>query len=722
MDHSRVAVGIGQWMEWFSSILLLRCLYSDCGRGPCRIAVGRLHEVNRGFVALGCWLSLRILDFGCSQVGNFCPNSACPAEHTFLADSAEFCNFAWNVLGFGFIFEGILFVGAWVRWMAWLVDSMKQVETASPKYFWFFQKCRLSENWISMLERLAFCAVEKVQCWFQRRFVVHVGSLNGLGCKVQVEAFDPKYVSRHCVKKRSLWKFGSFGRVVVPGKQLKEILEFLMTLLLCHGIEPNPGPIEVVVSSCNVQSPNGVWSLLDYVARDSRLNVVAIQEVRMNERELETFRRAAKRRGYKLFCVVGRPTVARWGHRRECGGVCYLVDSRLQAREQVTKTGESLQLLGIWLEDWFFGNCYAPPDAVHRHHDPRQELAEFFEEALIEGGIDGRWLLMGDCNEEPGEGISELFEAHRGHVLGVGRSTRWDGDREVDWFATNSVAQVSRPTWEEVHIADHLLIRTVVACRDRELQSGFLKTGPVWKRPASVSRQDWLTLLVDCYSLCSGKEELRALMRGPIDVELEWECFMTLLDDLMRRAYARLPLLGVTDFEARAASAGLRSDVLKGLVPQHKTRPSVRVGSLSHAGDMGVHKLRKKGARLYELKCVLMRLQQETVDSEPLRFVAAALIRKLRLRDGGWTLRTVLHHLGEAKEALLTQVKAQREARLTEWKRRMNSDPKFVGRWLKSRKSVVGVELLSRHGEGCDSKHEAVDAIADYWEDFLANR
>ena len=84
---------------------------------------------------------------------------------------------------------------------------------------------------------------------------------------------------------------------------------------------------------------------------------------------------------------------------------------------------------------------------------------------------------------------------------------------------------------------------------------------------------------------------------------------MRLLDDLMRRAYARLRLLGVTDFETRAASACLRSDVMKGFVPEHKTRPSVRVGSLNHAGDMGVHKLREKVARLYELHRVLMRLR-----------------------------------------------------------------------------------------------------------------
>ena len=38
-------------------------------------------------------------------------------------------------------------------------------------------------------------------------------------------------------------------------------------------------------------------------------------------------------------------------------------------------------------------------------------------------------------------------------------------------------------------------------------------------------------------------------------------------------------------------------------------------------------------------------------------------------------------------------------------------------RQVRSRKSVVGVELLTRHGEGCDSKQEAIDAIADYWED-----
>ena len=144
----------------------------------------------------------------------------------------------------------------------------------------------------------------------------------------------------------------------------------------------------------------------------------------------------------------------------------------------------------------------------------------------------------------------------------------------------------------------------------------------------------------------------------------------------------------------------------------------MKVGSLNRAGDLALHKLRKKVASLYELKRILMRLQQEPAGPEPLCFVAAALIRKLRLSEDGWSLPKVLHHLSEAKKALQTRAKAQRELRLTDWKRRVNSDPKFVGRSLKPGKSVVGVEMLTRHGEGCDGRQDAVGAIADYWEDF----
>ena len=64
-------------------------------------------------------------------------------------------------------------------------------------------------------------------------------------------------------------------------------------LLLAQGVEPNPGPVDVVVYSCNVQSPNGAWALLDHVACVSKLSVCALQETRFNERELEAYRRAA---------------------------------------------------------------------------------------------------------------------------------------------------------------------------------------------------------------------------------------------------------------------------------------------------------------------------------------------------------------------------------------------------------------------------------------------
>ena len=202
-----------------------------------------------------------------------------------------------------------------------------------------------------------------------------------------------------------------------------------------------------------------------------------MQETRFNERELEAYRRAAKKKGFKLFYTFGRPTTDGHGHRRERGGLCFLVDKRLQARLVASKQGDESQFLGLLLEDWFLGNCYAPPlqsQAVH----PQHELCELFEEVLVESCVDGRWLLMGDFNEEPGNScVAEVLEAHGGQTLRVRRGTRRDSQREVDWFVSNSASLVGVPAWEEVHIADHLLLNCVISCRDKDLNVGYLKMG-----------------------------------------------------------------------------------------------------------------------------------------------------------------------------------------------------------------------------------------------------
>ena len=457
---------------------------------------------------------------------------------------------------------------------------------------------------------------------------------------------------------------------------------------------------------------------MDHVACVSKLSVCALQETRFNERELEAYRRAAKKKGFKLFYTFGRPTTDGHGHRRERGGLCFLVDKRLQARLVASKQGDESQFLGLLLEDWFLGNCYAPPlqsQAVH----PQHELCELFEEVLVESCVDGRWLLMGDFNEEPGNScVAEVLEAHGGQTLRVRRGTRWDSQREVDWFVSNSASLVGVPAWEEVHIADHLLLNCVISCRDKDLNVGYLKMGPSWRRPASIGRQEWCELLEASFEKCVGRHDLLNMLVGSIDVDVEWSGFMSLLDELMRCAFARVRDFEVTETEARVVDASLRRLETKGQVPERKMRPSARTASVEHFGDMGVHKARKKVARLYELKRVLQFLEQAHPNSAQLRVAATSLLSKLKLGEEGWSLRVVVQRIQEAKDALKTQAEALRRWRLSCWKTRMHTDPKYVGRWLKSRKSTVGVEIQTCAGRSCLSDQEAVDAISDYWLDF----
>ena len=379
---------------------------------------------------------------------------------------------------------------------------------------------------------------------------------------------------------------------------LKEISDFFRLLLVAQGVEPNPGPVDVAVFSCNVQSPNGAWALLDYVAGMSTLSVVALQETRLNERESDAYRRAAKNKGFKMFYTFGNPTTDGHGHRRERGGVCFLVDKRLQARVVASKQGVESQFLGLWLEDWFLRNCYAPPlqsEVVHSQH----ELCELFEEVLVESCVNGRWLLMGDFNEEPDSScVAEVLAAHGGRTLRVHRNTRRDSQREIDWFVSNSSGMVGTPGWDEIHIADHLLLNTVISCRDKDLQVGYLKMGPSWRRPASIGRKEWCDLLETCFVQCVGRHDLlNNILVGWIDVDAEWSVFMSLLDELMRRAFARVAEFEVTEAEASVAAANLRRLDFKGHVPERKIRPSARTASVDHFGDMGVLKARKKVAR-----------------------------------------------------------------------------------------------------------------------------
>ena len=131
----------------------------------------------------------------------------------------------------------------------------------------------------------------------------------------------------------------------------------------------------------------------------------------------------------------------------------------------------------------------------------------------------------------------------------------WDSEREIDWSVSNSTSFVATPGWDEVHIAYHLLIHTAILCRDKYLRVGYLDMGPSCRRPGSIGRKEWCEVFESCFAQGTVCRDVSNRLDGPIDVSAEWSCFMRLLDELMRCAFARVHDFEVTDAEAGAVAA-----------------------------------------------------------------------------------------------------------------------------------------------------------------------
>ena len=87
--------------------------------------------------------------------------------------------------------------------------------------------------------------------------------------------------------------------------------------------------------TCNCGSAKGFWSALDLAdthPQCKHLLAIALQEIRCSAHEIQVPRRAAQKRGFKVFYTIGEPTDNGFGVRRERGGVAWLVDKRLQVR------------------------------------------------------------------------------------------------------------------------------------------------------------------------------------------------------------------------------------------------------------------------------------------------------------------------------------------------------------------------------------------------------
>ena len=226
--------------------------------------------------------------------------------------------------------------------------------------------------------------------------------------------------------------------------------------LTSHGdVEPNPGRVSCSprfqLLCCNVRSSTGAWSLLNHCAASNNKDfmVLCMQETRFSSNDFGSFQRRAHACGFKCYHLAGRSQPSGGAHALAMGGVVILVDHRLQTGPLFSYLGTHSQLIGLSIEDWFISTFYAPPGDAHNEVDPQVEAAELFQSCVLEAGFTTtcRWVVCGDANELPHDSVlASVFHFHGASVKGINQGTRWDSDREIDWFAVCADVGFGPPT------------------------------------------------------------------------------------------------------------------------------------------------------------------------------------------------------------------------------------------------------------------------------------
>ena len=412
--------------------------------------------------------------------------------------------------------------------------------------------------------------------------------------------------------------------------------------------------------------------------------------------------------------VLNTTSRDRWGQPMQLGGVGILVDKRLQTSKSFQLLAETSQILGLWVEDWVIGTFYSPP-GKGKHLDPQVELCQLFQEIAIQNGLDGhQWIFCGDANEVPGDSfIEETMANYGGRLFGIHQGTRWDSDREIDWFVVNSPQKIAQPPVAiQQRLSDHIPLQILINCRDKDLLLSTLETGPCWNPPAEVVPDQWKEVVQQVWENQNFGKKLDSFLTGNINVNEEWEKLMKCLDQLMRASFLHLHSITTDDSVRSNIQKKLMNQKVKGGMPQFIRRFAKRAHPICQKGDMNLTKLRKRVARLHEIT----RLLCKPVKTKEAQEAIQALSSKLRLPGKLLRLHEIQAALHVSKDELFTVEKQTREDRLRNWRQKFAHDVKFAGRWIKTRNSQVGIMVQTTNGP--TASPQKAEVITQFWDDF----
>ena len=214
-------------------------------------------------------------------------------------------------------------------------------------------------------------------------------------------------------------------------------------------------------------------------------------------------------------------------------------------------------------------------------------------------------------------------------------------------------------------------------------------------------------------------EFLTCLDTDIIDVNFEWECFLILLDKLMRLSMSKVTPT-ISESASYDATKSLKQKGIKGAFMKRIVHNAKRCNPLLSKGEVYLHKLRKRVARLYELKQMLCQ-RNNAGPSQKFDQICSILIHRLQLGDQGWKRQHVVTTIRAAQVALEQAENKVRNLRLNSWKNRFCADIiKYAGRWLKKRDACSEVNIHTSKGY-CETQQEAVTEICGFWTNFWSH-
>ena len=392
------------------------------------------------------------------------------------------------------------------------------------------------------------------------------------------------------------------------------------------GEASNPGPFRI--TSMNVGGAPGCWRALEHFA-STQTDVLVLQESRMKPNEWTSFLRKASSLGFIGYAQHG-PCRRNKGCHQPCinGGVAVLARKKLHHVQFFSAAKENSQLLVVAVAGLHVCAAYAPPDRGRALAD-LTSLTEYFVSNPNHHAQP--FLFAGDFNEEAGDcQLVKFLAPYCGHVLASGRPTRWQGQREVDYFVTNRPHHLSPVVVELVQLSDHVPVSVTWCPPSSESFKGILTQTQDFSIPSGLSSDIWRKTLYDSWTSNAEVSDFISNLPDIPDVQSEWDCFQTLLNSVFIRAFSvvaensDLPDAVTTDAAHRLKRPGR-----KGVVARFKKL------QWSHRGpELGItpfhlrHK-RKRLARLSELKRLhLLRIRFESS-------VYCALLHKLDISNPG---------------------------------------------------------------------------------------